>query len=1059
MKISDVIAAQHLKFQMKNNDAISLFRSGEFLKIQPTKQVREFTVVPYGGDRTDTNEIFVTVSQDTSAYIIDLLNTEKQGIFSTLFVVDDVEEGHIGVQTYLFDSMVVYAIPTTLLIPEELEKKVSIEKLKADFTWSGLGQPAIFCLNYQNSRKNEMKIRILGRDRRYLQAQKTNRGIVVISKKVEFLKKDSTNNLTVNMYQSKDVDFVIDTGSTIISDKTYLQNINEMRSSSTYLGRWDAYKKMTKDVLDEDSNEFGKIIYTEIEKKVELEETTFVFHVKEEIDRGYRGTALAAGADFNDGSRAKAVDVGVIKEITRGKIVTTIPASDKLIEPPEVGHLKLSTRGDEAIAKRRDAAEERIMRHDAPIRYLGSLIEYGVTEYSPNWYSNKAITEQLARNFKRSKDMNEQQKLALDMAINTPDIALIQGPPGTGKTTVIKAIQERFRELYESEERDKQRNDPEYVIQSPRILISSFQNEAVDNAIANPRAGEMPAGRRSSRKDIREQAEKALKNWYQGLREALESASQDPAVSAFFERQLHFKDTYFAYRKGGERIEDAIQLIREHIQFGKDYYPDQLIKTANQIIDEYEQADILSSLSITDPLVERLKQQRITEESYIDDGKQNLGKLVVYLRGNLDDRVTDEQKQTIEAMFFAVDEKGPEFENYRKTIQTLRDQYCTEEKKIDLHDTESINEFLTQLQNAFDASFAKTTSSFDAQKAEIIQEFVHRLEDEYELVVDKYSTTTAATCQAALDLRADSNEVFDLVIIDEAARANPLDLLIPMSMGKKIILVGDHKQLPHMLEPDVVNKIKQDPEFKEMPELEKSLFQHMFDMLAEIKGSRPKAIKLVVQYRMHPAICRFVSDQFYQNDLVSGVLEKDRESPASINGGKALTFINVPKYKGLETRGTAGSKRRQAEIDEVMKELRIIIKNMPREMYNSSDESERKIGIITFYSSQASEMKKKAAAILDAEEQEHVEIGTVDAFQGKEYGYVILSCVRANDEDELEQSVGFLVKPNRLCVAFSRAKRQLITCGDSETLSKVEYFKKLIHFCKTEKEAQYIECQ
>lgn len=67
------------------------------------------------------------------------------------------------------------------------------------------------------------------------------------------------------------------------------------------------------------------------------------------------------------------------------------------------------------------------------------------------------------------------QRIALETAINTPDIALIQGPPGTGKTTVIKAIQERFRELFEAEERQRQRADPEYTTHSPRILISSFQ--------------------------------------------------------------------------------------------------------------------------------------------------------------------------------------------------------------------------------------------------------------------------------------------------------------------------------------------------------------------------------------------------------------------------------------------------------------------------------------------------------------------------------------------------------------------------------------------------------
>ena len=85
--------------------------------------------------------------------------------------------------------------------------------------------------------------------------------------------------------------------------------------------------------------------------------------------------------------------------------------------------------------------------------------------------------------------------------------------------------------------------------------------------------------------------------------------------------------------------------------------------------------------------------------------------------------------------------------------------------------------------------------------------------------------TTAATCQTCLDLRDGINKTYDLVIVDEAARANPLDLFIPMSMGKKIILVGDHKQLPHMLEPDVLKMLTDDPNFKDIPEIEKSLLK------------------------------------------------------------------------------------------------------------------------------------------------------------------------------------------------------------------------------------------
>lgn len=96
---------------------------------------------------------------------------------------------------------------------------------------------------------------------------------------------------------------------------------------------------------------------------------------------------------------------------------------------------------------------------------------------------------------------------------------------------------------------------------------------------------------------------------------------------------------------------------------------------------------------------------------------------------------------------------------------------------------------------------------------------------------------------------------------------------------------------------------------------------------------------------------------------------------------------------------------------------------------------------------------------LDEEQKRLVEVGTVDAFQGKEYDYVILSAVRSNEiKNDPQKSVGFLVKPNRLCVAFSRAQRQLIVCGDPNTLQQVDPFDKLMNLCKTGKEGLYREC-
>ena len=220
--------------------------------------------------------------------------------------------------------------------------------------------------------------------------------------------------------------------------------------------------------------------------------------------------------------------------------------------------------------------------------------------------------------------------------------------------------------------------------------------------------------------------------------------------------------------------------------------------------------------------------------------------------------------------------------------------------------------------------------------------------------LDKDVMTMAATCQTSLDLRDTSDKTFDLVVIDEAARANPLDLFIPMSMGRKIVLVGDHKQLPHMLEPDVLELIKNDPKFKDLPEIEKSLFERLFELFS--KGNKPKAVLLTEQYRMHPDICKFVSDVFYDGQLktAESITPEKCSSPKSINDGRALTFVNIPISRGAETTGT--SKSRTAEVDAVCKDLKTILQ--------TTDETAR-VGIITFYAAQVSRIKDKLGMLKD----------------------------------------------------------------------------------------------
>ena len=124
----------------------------------------------------------------------------------------------------------------------------------------------------------------------------------------------------------------------------------------------------------------------------------------------------------------------------------------------------------------------------------------------------------------------------------------------------------------------------------------------------------------------------------------------------------------------------------------------------------------------------------------------------------------------------------------------------------------------------------------------------------------------------------------------------------------------------------------------------------------------------------------------------------------------------------METKGI--SKSRPCEVSVIKKELSKIL----------TANTKFEIGIITFYSKQAELLKN----MIDEEfpsDAHRISVGTVDAFQGKEFDVVILSAVRSNTETEMNKRVGFLNNNNRLCVAFSRAKRLLITVGDSKTVA------------------------
>jgi len=251
---------------------------------------------------------------------------------------------------------------------------------------------------------------------------------------------------------------------------------------------------------------------------------------------------------------------------------------------------------------------------------------------------------------------------------------------------------------------------------------------------------------------------------------------------------------------------------------------------------------------------------------------------------------------------------------------------------------------------------------------------------------------------------------FDWVIIDEAGRATPPETLIPALLGSKVVFVGDHKQLPPVIDQLIESGKRFDRKL-----LETSLFEELF---AEL----PLSVKhtLTMQYRMHPVISDLVSRLFYaETPLESGCGESDRAS--GIDWLQPLLWVSTDGRDRSEERNseTSSSFWNEAEVT-LIQELLLKLEKECGALRNP-----KSVAVITGYSLQ----KQKLAQAVGLLELPHllVEVDTVDAFQGREADVVMYSLVRNNRD----QKVGFLKDERRMNVTLSRAKESVILVGSA----------------------------
>lgn len=267
---------------------------------------------------------------------------------------------------------------------------------------------------------------------------------------------------------------------------------------------------------------------------------------------------------------------------------------------------------------------------------------------------------------------------------------------------------------------------------------------------------------------------------------------------------------------------------------------------------------------------------------------------------------------------------------------------------------------------------------------------------------------------------------FRSILIDESTQATEPECMVPVVLGaKQLILVGDHCQLgPVVMCKKAANA---------------GLAQSLFERLV-VLGIRP--IRLQVQYRMHPALSAFPSNIFYEGSLQNGVTAGERMRtgltfswPAP---DKPMFFYKTSGQEEIASSGTSYLNRTEA----------VVVERITTKFLKSGVKPEQ-IGIITPYEGQRSYLVQymQYSGSLHSKLYMEVEVASVDAFQGREKDFIILSCVRANEH----QGIGFLNDPRRLNVALTRARYGVIIVGSPKALSKQPLWNHLLTYFKEQR--------
>lgn len=674
-------------------------------------------------------------------------------------------------------------------------------------------------------------------------------------------------------------------------------------------------------------------------------------------------------------------------------------------------------------------ANDKIRNKTSSAQYMDAVLG----EYTPEGF-NDVNLDALKEKFATYKyPPNPSQQDAIFKGINTKDVFLVMGPPGTGKTTVILEWIRYF-----------------VLEKHMRVLVSSQNNKAVDNVIERlMQEGNIDILRIGSEAKLQDNVKDCMfENKITALRQNIANASINNtdelnSLKILWEENLLKVDEL---AKLSVSVNNKLKVLKNSV--------DRELKPQYQILLNL-QSHIYELQTKIKNIYEDLKKKAAKQKKL--NSYNFFIRIFIFIYSFFCKRTL---RKTIKKFDVLRKEENSLVDKYNDLLIKYQcsynllynDKYLTyiKEKQFLTNQATNLAESLNKCDKweIFDLKIPNFEYLFDLVDLSSvrcsIQEGLNKIINAIP-VINNWATTmieeqnyalneiimqsvnlVGATCIGINSQKRFAGIKFDVTIIDEAGQIQVHNALVPMSVSNKLIMLGDHKQIPPMADEKMLDICREMDISTEL--LEKSLFEFMYYHLPDSNKRM-----LDTQFRMPGEIADIISEWFYNGEYKSADIKRGLKSLIPQLSDKPFIIIDTSdSNKRFETEHKNGEMKERWNNLET-KIIVDLLKHLEKEEFDFSE-----IGVISALKAQVKHISNQLVKAGFSKNTVKEMVATLDSFQGQERDIIIYSFTRSSKKSVKQNRIGFLTELRRLNVAISRCKKTMIMIGDMKFLSECE---------------------